>query len=262
MSDTEQDLLAVGRGDGRYQVTGPSVIRAVKPSYVYHEVARELARHITESNMQPGDPLPSERALCAQLSASRPSLREALRMLEMVGLVEMRRGGSAVVGSFDLHLLTEWIGRSIPRSNENMRGLLVVRDILEVRAAELTAELITDEGSAELEEILRVTEEKVRRGEEVLDEDILFHEAIFRWCGNTVLQRLIDVIAGLLVDLRREVLAGAGGGDRMLDYHRRIADALAAHDPDQAGQVMRTHIRLVMALTEELLGPTTSERGK
>lgn len=255
MSDTEQDLPAVGRGDGRYQVTGPSVIRAVKPSYVYHQVARELARHITESNMQPGDPLPSERDLCTQLSASRPSLREALRMLEMVGLVEMRRGGSAVVGSFDLRLLTEWIGRSIPRSNGNMRGLLVVRDCLEVRATELSAALITPEQCAELEEILRVTEEKVKRGEEVLDEDILFHEAIFRACGNAVLQRLTDVISGLLIDLRREVLAGAGGGERMLDHHQHIATALAAHDPEAAGEAMRAHIWSVISLAEELLGP-------
>lgn len=257
MSDSGQALLAAGlESGGRYQGTGgPSAIRAVKPTYIYQQVARELARHITENNMQPGDPLPSERDLCLQLSASRPSLREALRMLEMVGLVETRRGGSAVVGSFDLRLLTEWIGRSIPRSNENMRGLLVVRDVLEVRATELSAERITPEQCAELEEILRVTEEKVKRGEEVLDEDIIFHEAIFRACGNAVLQRLTDVISGLLIDLRRDVLAGQGGGARMLEHHREIAVALAAHDPDAAGHAMRDHIRRVMDLAEALLGP-------
>lgn len=233
----------------------PPVLRAVQPDYVYQQVARELARHITANNMQPGDPLPSERELCSQLSASRPSLREALRMLEMVGLVKTRRGGSTVVGSFDLRLLTEWIGRSIPRSNENMRGLLVVRDVLEVKATELSAALITPEQCAELDDILRQTEVKVQRGEEVLDEDILFHDAIFRTCGNAVLQRLADVISGLLVDLRREVLAGAGGGERMLHHHREIAAALAVHDPEAAGKAMRTHIRSVATLAEDLLGP-------
>ena len=258
MSDPGQEAAAAPpdpRTSGRYGARhGPSEIRVVKPSYVYHEVARELERYIAANELQPGDPMPSERELCAQLSASRPSLREALRMLELVGLVETRRGGRTVVGSFDLRLLTEWIGRSIPRSNENMRGLLVVREVLEVRAAELAAERITPEECAELEEILRRTEEKAERGEEVLDEDIAFHEVVFRSCGNAVLQRLSDVISGLLYDLRQDVLAGAGGGAGMLVHHRRVAAALVARDPEQAGEAMGEHIRSVMTLTDELLG--------
>jgi GntR family transcriptional repressor for pyruvate dehydrogenase complex len=259
---TQSAAPADGRDETARRVVPLSSLRAVQPTYLYHEVARELARHITEHNMQPGDTLPSERELCIQLSASRPSLREALRMLEMVGLVQTRRGGRAVVGSFDLKLLTEWIGRSIPRSNENMHGLLGVRDLLEVRAAELSAERITDEQLAEIEENLRVTAEKVSRGEDVLDEDTLFHDVIFRSCGNAVLQRLGDVIAGLVIDLRHEVLAGAGGGERMVETHRRVANALAARDPEAAAEAMRAHMRSVTALAEKLLGPSEAGAGR
>lgn len=246
-------------GAGADQVAGPSttpalsVLRAVQLTYLYHEVARELARHITEQGMKPGDTLPSERELCSQLSASRPSLREALRMLEMVGLVQTRRGGRAVVGSFDLKLLTEWIGRSIPRTNENMRDLLSVREVLEVKAAELAAARISDAQVAELEANLRTTAEKVERGEDVLDEDTLFHDVLFRACGNAVLQRLGDVIAGLVIALRHDLLAPAGRGELMLHTHRRIFDAIRAHDPQAAREAMGRHMQSVTTLAEELL---------
>lgn len=231
-----------------------SALQSVKPTYVYQQVANELARYIAANNLQPGDVLPSERELTTQLAASRPSVREALRMLELVGLVQTRQGGRTVVGTFDFKFLAEWLGRAIPRTEENMRGLLVVRDVLEVRATELAAEHISGHACEELAENLRRTEAKIARGEEALDEDIKFHDIIFRSCGNAILQRLTDVISGMLIDLRQELFSGAGGGERMLGHHRRIAEALVAHDPDRAAAAMRAHMAGVAALANELLG--------
>ena len=73
-------------------------LRAVQPRYIYQQVAQELERFITANHLQQGDLLPSERDLCLRLNTSRPTLREAVRTLELVGLVEIRRGGRMAVG--------------------------------------------------------------------------------------------------------------------------------------------------------------------
>ena len=231
-------------------------IRIVQPRYVYQQVAQELERFITANQLQQGDLLPSERDLCIRLGTSRPTLREALRTLELVGLVEVRRGGRMAVGAFDLKLLTEWIGRSIPRSIENLRGLLDVRDVLEVRAAELAATHITDEQLGRMVDVLARTRAKIDRGEEALSEDVEFHEIIFEACGNAVLQRLVGVVSQLLVALRQEILAGAGGGDSMLRRHVAVYEGLRAGDAAAAAGAMREHIQSVIQRATEILDRT------
>lgn len=235
-------------------------IRAVQPTYLYHELARELERYISVRDLQPGDELPSERDLCEQLSASRPSVREALRILELVGLVRTRRGGRPIVGNFDLRFLTDWLGRSLPRSDQGMRELLTVRETLEVKAAELAATCITKEHQDEMEKILKRTELKVERGENAHDEDIAFHEVVFAACGNSVLLRLVDVISGLLRDLRRQLLADAGSATVMLQDHRWIRDALLTGNPDLSGAAMRHHIRAVSRLADGLIHEREARR--
>jgi GntR family transcriptional repressor for pyruvate dehydrogenase complex len=225
----------------------------VQPTYLYQELAREIERYIRDNRLQPGDTLPSERDLCTQLAASRPSLREALRMLELVGLVETRRGGRTVVGTFDLRLLTEWVGRSLPTTERTIRDLLDVREALEVRAIELAAVRISDEDLALLEENLARTKAKLDRGEEVLDEDVEFHDTALRATGNVVLERFSDVIAGLLRDFRKQVLSGARGGPGMLRQHREIYLALVDGDAERAAQAMGAHLTSVSKFADLLL---------
>ena len=248
---------------GERESDGPAhELRAIQPRYIYQQVAQELERFITANQLKQGDLLPSERDLCIRLGTSRPTLREAVRTLELVGLVEIRRGGRMAVGAFDLKLLTEWIGRSIPRSTDNLRGLLDVRDVLEVRAAELAATHITAEQLERMSDVLERTRSKIDRGEEALAEDVEFHEIIFEACGNAVLQRLVGVVAQLLVALRQEILAGSGGGDSMLRRHLAVYDALRAGDPAAAASAMREHIQSVIERATQILDRTEGKTPK
>jgi GntR family transcriptional repressor for pyruvate dehydrogenase complex len=236
-------------------------LNAVRPTYVYQEVAGELERFIRDGEFRPGDVLPPERTLCEQLGVSRPSLREALRMLELVGLVETRRGGPNVVGEFNFGLLTEWIGRATPPTSHSLFDLLAVREALEVGAVKLAAVRMGEPEFAQLEEILQRTEEKVARDEEVLDEDIQFHDVIFRASANTVLCLLVDVISVLLRDLRNRVLKGAGGGQSMLRDHRAILAALRSRDPVAAEEALLDHLKGAHHLAAELIRGGSSDAG-
>jgi GntR family transcriptional repressor for pyruvate dehydrogenase complex len=218
-------------------------LRTVRSTHLYEEVARELEHYISANRMKPGDPLPAERDLCARLGTSRASLREALRILGIVGLVETRPGGRSVVGSYDISLLTSWVARSLqPATERSLRDLMDVREILEVRAVQLAAVTIRQEQLLQLESNLERTERRLERGEEVLDEDSEFHDIVMRAAGNIVLARFNDVVAGLLQDLRTKVLAGAGGGAGMLREHRRVYQALHDHDVELSTKAMQRHL--------------------
>jgi GntR family transcriptional regulator, transcriptional repressor for pyruvate dehydrogenase complex len=210
-----------------------------------------------------GHVLPSEREFCVQLEVSRSSLREAMRVLELVGVVQRQRGGPARVGGFDLGLLTAWISRSLVLSDtKTVADLLPVREMLEVQAAELAASNITDEQLARLEALLQRTADKAALGAsetDLLDEDIAFHNAIFECANNSVLSRLTDVVAGLLRELRFNVLRGAGGKERMLVQHRAILEAVARHDPLAARAAAKTHMATVNDLASELLAKHAHE---
>jgi GntR family transcriptional repressor for pyruvate dehydrogenase complex len=229
----------------------------VQPRYLYHELALEIERYIRDQRLSVGHVLPSEREFCAQLEVSRSSLREAIRVLELVGVVQRQRGGPARVGGFNLSLLTAWMSRSLVLSDaKTVADLLPVREMLEVHAAELAARNITDEQLAQVEALLRRTERKAAEGAneaDLLEDDIAFHNAIFEYANNSVLSRLTDVVAGLLRELRVNVLRGAGGKECMLIQHRAILQAVASHDPYAARAAAKEHITTVNHLASELL---------
>lgn len=234
------------------QGNGPrSQLQSVKSRYLYHEVAREIERYIVSNDLSAGAELPPERDLAAQLQTSRASVREALRVLELVGLIRTRRSEPAVVGEVDLQVLTEWVSRSIPRSWTTMIELLDVREVLEVRSAQLAAQHITPGQVDELRGNLALTAARVAGGEQVLQQDIEFHSIIFRASGNAVMQRLTDLIGGLLTDLRMQFLQRSGRGAEMVRFHTAIADAIIAGSPEAAAGAMQAHMTSVKAVAQQ-----------
>lgn len=236
-----------------------SQLRSVRSSYLYHEVAREIERYIVENDLAVGAVLPSERELASQLQTSRASVREAMRVLELVGLIRTRRSEPSVVGEVDLQLLTEWVGRSIPRSWSTMLELLDVREVLEIRSAELAAENITEDQIAELRANIARTADRVSTNEPVLLQDIEFHSVIFRASGNAVMQRLTDLIGGLLADLRTQFLRESGRGEEMVRFHTDIAEAIINGDVANAAAAMRTHMGSVKVVTHQLRDAQVAE---
>jgi GntR family transcriptional regulator, transcriptional repressor for pyruvate dehydrogenase complex len=232
----------------------------VHSSFIYQQVASKLARFISQE-LKPGDALPSERDLAQQLSASRQSIREALRTLEFGGLVQTRRGTPSVVGTPHLWYLTEWLSASVPRTSENTHNLMDVRAVLEIHAASLAAKNITEEQLGRLRENLERTRIKASAGENPLGEDDEFHSILFEACGNTLLQLLEEVLAGLLRAVREEILAKIDRGKRMVKLHGAILTALEARDSDAAAEAMRKHMVSVQKLIDGLFDSKESSEG-
>jgi GntR family transcriptional regulator, transcriptional repressor for pyruvate dehydrogenase complex len=213
---------------------------AVRKNKIYEEVAQRIDRYI-QDELKPGDKLPPERRLAELFSVSRSSIRDAIRSLELVGLVEPRQGVGTVVQSRDTSAVIT-ISSALMRKRKSVSELLDVRKIIEPPLAARAAVNATDEELAEMEDILRRQGEKVRRGELAMEEDTEFHYSIALAADNSVVLKVLDVLMDLLRETRERSLQVEGRLHRSYAGHRRIMAALKKHDAAEAEAAMRQHV--------------------
>jgi DNA-binding FadR family transcriptional regulator len=210
---------------------------------VTEEAIDKIREHIVSGAWGPGDRLPKESQLAAQLGLSRNSLREAVRALSQLRVLEVRQGDGTYVSSLEPALLLESTGFiSHLLLGETEVELYEVRRILEAAAAALAAGRIDAQEKEELGQILE------RMGlahnvEELVEADVAFHAVMAKAAGNAVLASLL---ASLSTRTMRVRLWHGRAADDALDEtreeHRRIYEAIIAGDPELARAAATAHI--------------------
>jgi len=218
-----------------------SEFEAIRRNKVYEEVARQLERIILKK-LHPGDKLPSERELAENLGVSRSSIRDAIRSLELIGLVEPRQGAGTVVREISTDVLMNPLTNVLRQKMELVSEFLDFRKMLEPPLAARAATHASEEELAEMEEILHRQETKFRSGELAIEEDSEFHYSIAMASGNSVVLKVLDVIMDLLRDTRERSLQLEGRPQKSLAWHRRILAAIKRRDAEAAKSAMRRHI--------------------
>ena len=218
-----------------------SEFEAIRRNKVYEEVARQLERIILKK-LHPGDKLPSERELAENLGVSRSSIRDAIRSLELIGLVEPRQGAGTVVREISTDVLMNPLTNVLRQKMELVSEFLDFRKMLEPPLAARAATHASEEELAEMEEILHRQETKFRSGELAIEEDSEFHYSIAMASGNSVVLKVLDVIMDLLRDTRERSLQLEGRPQKSLAGHRRILAAIKRRDAEAAKSAMRRHI--------------------
>ena len=218
-----------------------SDFESVRRAKVYEEVARQIERLILKK-LQPGDKLPSERELAETLGVSRSSIRDAIRSLELMGLVEPRQGAGTVVLELSTDSLVNPLGNTLKRKEELIGELLDFRKMFEPSLAARAATHASDEEIAEMEEILERQERKLRQGESAIAEDSEFHYSIALASRNSVVFKVLDTLMDLLRDTRERSLQIEGRPQKSMAGHRRILMAIKRHDAEAAKAAMRRHI--------------------
>lgn len=175
---------------------------------------------------------------------SRASVREALRSLELLGVVETRAGG----GTFVRRTVPEDLAR--PLSNLIVRGhslsdVIEVRGLIEPAIAASAATRIRPDQLVELRAILTQQAEKVAAEQSYALEDTRFHELIGRAARNELLVTMLGVIWDVLRGSREQWLQTNQRAHSSIDAHKRILAALEAHDADAARTAAADHIRAV-----------------
>jgi len=208
---------------------------------VYQEVARQLERRISEE-LKPGDLLPPERELVRMLGVSRDSVRNAIRTLEVAGLLEPRQGIGTVVCS-PTAKSTYPLATLLLEKRKMVAELLEVRKMIEPPLARRAALHISRDAIADMESILSRQEAKIRQGELGIEEDSEFHYAIALASDNSVILKIVDVLMDLLREMRERSLQVEGRQEKSLAGHRRTLSALKRGDAAAAEAAMRRHLQ-------------------
>jgi GntR family transcriptional regulator, transcriptional repressor for pyruvate dehydrogenase complex len=214
---------------------------AIRRNKVYEEVARQIERLILKK-LRPGDKLPAERELAEMLGVSRSSIRDAIRSLELVGLVEPRQGVGTVVREISPDTLVNPLSNVLVHKRQLVSELLDFRKMLEPPLAARAATHASAEELAEMEETLRRQEEKLQWGELAIEEDSEFHYGIAMASENSVVLKVLDVLMDLLRATRERSLQVEGRPQKSIAGHRKILAAIKRHDALAAEAAMRRHI--------------------
>ncbi len=218
-----------------------SSFETVRRNKVYEEVARQIERLILKK-LQPGDKLPSERELAETLQVSRSSIRDAIRSLELMGMVEPRQGAGTIVREVSTESVINPLANALKRKEELISELLDFRKMLEPPLAARAATHASADEIAEMEEILKRQQQKLDEGDSGVGEDSEFHYAIALASGNSVVLKVLDTLMDLLRDTRERNLQVEGRPEKSLGGHRRILSAIKRRDAEAAKAAMRRHI--------------------
>lgn len=215
---------------------------------VYEGILSHIHQQVEEGVLRPGDKLPSERKLAERFRIGRSSVRDAIRILEVRGVVKPRQGGGTVVQDFSSDALVAELASTLVRKRALVQELMEVRCMLEPPLAARAAAHASAAQIAHLEEILRRQGDKVRRGELAVGEDTDFHSEIARAAGNRVMLAVQDTLVGLLTETRRRFLQDEERARSSLAGHRLVLRAIRRREPGAAEAAMRKHIRSVEAI--------------
>ena len=208
-------------------------------------LADELRARIRSGDWPEGAALPSERDLAQQAGLSRTSVREALRILEVDGLIEIRpgRGGGARVRRPAGDELTRQLELFIWGRNVGAEHLHDVRTALETLGAEGAARYRTDADVVELIRRTEAVENAVGNLDRYLDANLAWHMAVARASHNELLVSIMEVLSNAIHDATESNAFNSPQLRRAtLDIHRAILDAIIAGDPDAARRRMARHV--------------------
>ena len=230
-------------------VADPAPARTPPPPPSQTDVVVEgIKSMIFDGTLGPGQRLPVEADLARTLGVSRGPLREGVRALSHLGVLETRQGAGTYVTALDPSLLLAPMAFLVDLQQPGgSPALHAVRRVLETEAAALAARSIDDEALAAAEEALAaVSGPEPVDPREFVEADIRFHQVIARACGNPVLAVLVEAFAGRTVRARVwRAVADEQAVARTTEEHRAILSALRDHDPDRARLRMGHHLLAV-----------------
>ncbi|AGF54165.1 MULTISPECIES: FadR/GntR family transcriptional regulator [Clostridium] len=215
---------------------------------VYDQVIDDIKNKIKSGEIKKGDRLPSERELSESLGVSRTSIREAIRALEVIGLVESRRGAGNYIKTNFEDSLFEPLSVMFMLQESSPREMFDVRESLELQCARLSAKNIQDNELALLAAILDrmyLAESE----EESLELDIKFHYIVAKASRNVLLINVLEVISQLMDEFikkfRMQILHVGNTKESLLEIHENLFRALKSRDEAKVYNAMKEHFNLI-----------------
>lgn len=225
--------------------TEPGIFSPVSVGRISEMIVEQIRVLMRQGQLKPGDRLPPERDLCERFGVSRVTVREALRMLESSGLVQIRVGARG--GAFVTAPSSERVGAGLTDmltlSAISAADVTEVRMILEVGIMPIVCERATEQDIADLEEICKRSEAALRSGEYSMDYSLEFHTRVARAAHNPAVAMLVESFRGPIhMSLQQAREVAPQMGDLGTREHQRLIEAIRSRDPGAAAEIMREHL--------------------
>jgi GntR family transcriptional regulator, transcriptional repressor for pyruvate dehydrogenase complex len=224
-----------------------------RPS-VPEQVAGKLLELVRTGNLKPGDRLPPERKLAQVLRVSRPSLREALRALQILGVLRVQHGGGIYVSALEPGDFLAPLAKLMALDARNADTLHEARSVIEGEVAALAATRITDEELDRLRAILATQKQFADDPISFRVSDAEFHQIIIGACRNPFLAQMAMSYYSYGMEYRRIASETAGVLPRSLSDHEGIIKALSSRNPERARAAMTQHTSSIHQTTKAAMG--------
>jgi DNA-binding FadR family transcriptional regulator len=223
----------------------PGLFSKVSVGRISEIIVEQIRLLMRQGQLKPGDRLPPERDLCERFGVSRVTVREALRMLESSGLVEIRVGarGGAFVTAPSSDRVGEGLADLLTLSVISAADVTEVRMILEAGIVPLVCERATEQDLADLDEICRRSEAALASGDYTMDMSLEFHIRVAQSTHNPAVVMLVESFRGpILMSLQQAHEAAPEMGQKGTREHEEFIEAVRRRDADTASRIMREHL--------------------
>jgi DNA-binding FadR family transcriptional regulator len=237
------------------------LFRPVNVDRVSQVIVDQIKLLVREGKLAKGDRLPSERALCQRFGVSRVTVREALRVLEASGLIEIRVGarGGAFVTSPTKERLGEGLADLMTLSPHTPGHITEARRVIEVGILPFVVERATERDIADLRRLVDEGYDALERNAYTMGLSAAFHVGISTCAHNPAIETLVQSFHGpMLLSLRQAQIVAPAMGRRGTAEHAALVDAIENRDVDSAIKVMTAHLDRTAALVRDL-GPVADD---
>lgn len=205
-------------------------------------VVQRIKELLQRGELKAGSRLPPERELAEMLGISRPSLRTALKALSVMGIIRAKPGAGTFIAEARPEIFAEPMEFMTLIHNTKTAELFEARRIIEAGLVELAAERATSEHlkaiAAEIEGMRR----SLNDPEKFLKHDVGFHQALATAAGNKVMSGVMDTVAALLLQVRRESIARSSDKEDAVEWHERIYEAVRQRESRRAKEILTAHL--------------------
>ena len=222
------------------------MFKTARPSTITQKIIDQIRTAILAGKLRPGDVLPPERELMEQFGVSKQTLRESLRALEHMGLIDVRKGigGGAHIVEVNIEVTKQSLANFLYFKNLSIENLSELRKLLEPHAAEKAARDISKEDLEHLKQLNDTARDNLNKNflQELSHNEINFHRVIAKNTGNPILILILDFVENLLEDFKKVLKPDQVFSKSVLDAHDKIFAAICSKDPDKASTEMYQHV--------------------
>lgn len=227
---------------------------------IAEQVSARIIAMIKSGNLRPGDRLPTETRMAVAFGISRPALREALKALTIMGMLESRQGGRYSVTDLSPARLVAPFSAMLAVSDYDIEAHFEARILVDLELARLCALRAT---TAERQHLLRLAQDGRSFHDDPIGfrlHDAQFHGAIADGARSPLIATLSESLYQMQIDLRRRATTLPGVIAISVAQHCALAEAILAGDPDQAADLTRRHLAHVHDSTERAMADAAEER--